>query len=72
MHPRIGDLIVNLVAPDGSLYLLHNQTGGGTDNINQTYTRDLSSEPRNGTWNLRVRDTRRPQAGFIDSWTLTL
>ncbi|MGE5828925.1 MAG: M4 family metallopeptidase [Micromonosporaceae bacterium] len=72
VHPRIGDLIVNLVAPDGSLYLLHNRTGGGTDNINQTYTVNLSSEARNGTWNLRVQDTKNGQAGFIDSWTLTL
>jgi Zn-dependent metalloprotease len=72
VHPRIGDLVVTLVAPDGSLYVLHNRTGGGTNNINQTYTVNLSSEPRNGTWNLRVQDARNGQAGFIDSWTLTL
>ncbi|MGE5828988.1 MAG: proprotein convertase P-domain-containing protein [Micromonosporaceae bacterium] len=72
VHTRIGDLIVNLVAPDGSLYLLHNKSGGGTDNINQTYTVNLSSETANGVWRLRVQDTRRNNTGRIDSWTLTL
>jgi subtilisin-like proprotein convertase family protein len=72
VHTRRGDLIVNLVAPDGSLYLLHNATGGNADNIDQTYTVNLSSEVANGTWKLRVQDTRRRNTGFINSWTLTL
>jgi len=37
VHTFIGNLIVTLVAPDGTTYLLHNRTGGGTDNIDQTY-----------------------------------
>lgn len=56
VHTYIGDLVVNLIAPDGIAYLLHNRRGGGTDNIDQTYTVDLSSEPGNGTWTLRVHD----------------
>ncbi|MCB1641906.1 MAG: S8 family serine peptidase, partial [Xanthomonadales bacterium] len=38
VHTYIGDLQVYLIAPDGSSYTLHNRSGGGTDNINQTYT----------------------------------
>ncbi|MBL8261571.1 MAG: trypsin-like serine protease, partial [Xanthomonadaceae bacterium] len=38
VHTYIGDLKVDLIAPDGSVYVLHNRSGGGTDNINQTYT----------------------------------
>jgi subtilisin-like proprotein convertase family protein len=72
VHTYIGDLIVNLVAPDGSLYLLHNQTGGSADNINQTYTVNLSSEVANGTWRLRVQDAASLDTGYIDSWTLNL
>ena len=72
VHTRIGDLVVSVVAPDGTAYLLHNRTGGNADNINQTYTVDLSSEARNGVWRLRVQDARRNNTGFIDSWTLTL
>ncbi|MFC8511097.1 M4 family metallopeptidase, partial [Streptomyces sp. NPDC057411] len=38
VHTYIGDLVVDLIAPDGSVYNLHNRTGGSADNINQTYT----------------------------------
>src|SRR5262249_5813637 len=44
VHTYQGDLIVDLIAPDGSVYNLHNRTGGSADNINQTYTKNLSSE----------------------------
>ena len=33
---------------------------------------NLSSESRDGTWKLQVQDTEAPDAGRIDSWTLTL
>jgi hypothetical protein len=72
VHTRIGELIVSLIAPDGSAYVLHNLTGGNADNIDQTYTVDLSSEARDGTWTLRVQDTKNRQTGFIDSWTVGL
>jgi subtilisin-like proprotein convertase family protein len=72
VHTYIGDLLVQLVAPDGTLYTLHNRAGGSADNINQTYTVNLSTEVRNGTWNLRVNDNAALDTGFIDSWTLTL
>ncbi|MEV4418014.1 proprotein convertase P-domain-containing protein, partial [Catellatospora sp. NPDC049609] len=72
VHTYIGDLIVTLVAPDGSTYVLHNRAGGSADNINQTYTVNLSSEVKNGTWNLRVQDAASADTGYINSWTLTL
>ncbi|MGY0231952.1 proprotein convertase P-domain-containing protein [Longispora urticae] len=72
VHTYIGDLVVNLVAPDGSAYILHNGTGGSADNINQTYTVNLGGEVANGTWKLRVQDTASNDVGKIDTWTLTL
>ncbi|HEV2778792.1 MAG TPA: S8 family peptidase [Actinophytocola sp.] len=72
VHTWIGDLVVDLVAPDGTVYNLHNRSGGSADNINQTYTRNLSGETANGTWNLRVRDAAAQDVGRIDSWTLDL
>jgi subtilisin family serine protease len=72
VHTYIGDLVVDLVAPDGSVYNLHNRSGGSADNINQTYTVNLSSETANGTWNLRVRDAASADVGYIDTWTLDL
>ena len=71
VHTYQGDLVVDLIAPDGSVYNLHNRSGGGTDNIVQTYTVNLSSEPLNGTWKLRVSDRASIDTGYINSWSLT-
>ena len=71
VHTYIGDLKVDLVAPDGSVYVLHNRTGGSADNIVQTYTVNLSSEALNGTWNLRVNDNANADTGYINSWSIT-
>jgi PKD repeat protein len=71
VHTYQGDLKVDLVAPDGSLYNIHNYSGGGTDNINTTVTFNLSSEPLNGTWKLRVNDNAGGDTGRIDSWSIT-
>ncbi|MGW2271029.1 S8 family serine peptidase [Streptomyces yangpuensis] len=70
-HTYIGDLKVDLVAPDGSVYTVHNRSGSGTDNINQVYTVNASSEVANGTWKLRVNDNAGGDTGKIDSWNLT-
>lgn len=71
-HTYIGDLVVKLIAPDGTAYPLHANTGSGTDDIDRTYTVDLSSETRNGTWRLSVQDTATQDTGTIDTWTLRL
>ncbi len=71
VHTYKGDLKVDLVAPDGSVYVLHNRTGGSADNINSTYTVNLSSEALNGTWNLRVNDNAGGDTGYINSWSVT-
>ncbi|MFI8401113.1 S8 family peptidase [Streptomyces sp. NPDC085463] len=70
-HTYIGDLKVDLVAPDGSVYTLHNRTGGSADNIVQTYTVNASSEVANGVWKLRVNDNASQDSGKIDAWNLT-
>lgn len=72
VHSYRGDLVVSLVAPDGSTYTLHNRAGGSADNIDQTFTVNLSSEAANGTWKLRVQDAASQDTGYINSWTLTL
>ena len=71
VHTYIGDLKVDLVAPDGSLYNIHNCTGSSTDNINRTVTLNLSTEALNGTWKLRVNDNAGGDVGRIDSWSVT-
>ncbi len=69
-HSYKGDLVVDLVAPDGTVVNLHNRSGGSADNINETYTKDLSGEAANGTWTLRVRDAAFLDSGTLNSWTL--
>jgi serine protease len=51
--------------------VLHNRTGTSTDNIIRSYTVNLSTEPLNGTWNLRVNDNANLDTGFINSWSIT-
>jgi PKD repeat protein len=70
-HPYIGDLIVDLIAPDGSVYNLHNRTGSSADNIVQTYARNLSTEALNGTWSLRVSDRAAVDVGTLNGWNIT-
>ncbi|MFJ6636902.1 proprotein convertase P-domain-containing protein, partial [Streptomyces sp. NPDC091376] len=71
MHTYIGDLQVQLIAPDGTAYTLKSYgTGGSSDNINTTYTVNASSETANGTWKLRVSDNAWWDIGRIDSWAL--
>ncbi|WP_432006590.1 M28 family metallopeptidase [Streptomyces parvus] len=71
-HTYRGDLVVDLVAPDGSAYRLKNSSSGDSaDNVITTYTVNASGEVANGSWKLRVQDVYRSDTGYIDSWKLT-
>ncbi|MDV5981413.1 MAG: S8 family serine peptidase, partial [Lysobacter sp.] len=70
-HTYKGDLKVDLVAPDGSTYNLHNRSGGSADNIIGSANVDLSGEALNGTWKLRVNDAYSGDTGYINSWSIT-
>ncbi|MCY7355186.1 MAG: M4 family metallopeptidase [Lysobacter sp.] len=71
IHTYKGDLKVDLVAPDGTLYNIHNRTGGSADNVTGTFTKNLTSEALNGTWKLRVNDNAGGDVGRIDTWSIT-
>jgi PKD repeat protein len=71
VHPYIGDLIVDVIAPDGTVYNVHNRTGGSADNINTTFNVNLSGEALNGSWRLRAADRAAADTGYINSWSLT-
>ncbi|QIJ66361.1 M28 family peptidase [Streptomyces sp. JB150] len=71
-HTWRGDLVVDLLAPDGTAYRLKNSSSSDSaDNVTTTYTVDASSEPANGDWRLRVQDVAAQDTGYIDSWKLT-
>jgi len=70
-HPNPRDLIVDLWAPDGTVYNLSNRTGA-TPNIIKTFILDLSAETGGGAWTLVVRDLATGDTGRIDTWSLSL
>ncbi len=71
-HTWIGDLLVELIAPDGTTKTLHNREGGGADDIDQTYTPDFGGVSIAGTWTLRIYDGFNADPGVLNSWTLTV
>jgi len=72
VHTYSGDLVVELVAPDGTVYTLQSRVGGSADNIVKTFTTNLSSEAINGAWKLRVKDRASTDTGYINSWSITM
>ncbi|WP_328437954.1 S8 family serine peptidase [Streptomyces sp. NBC_00444] len=71
-HTYRGDLVIDLVAPDGSTYRLKAASSSDSaDNVNTTYTVNASTETANGTWKLRVQDTAAQDTGRLNSWKLT-
>lgn len=72
-HTYRGDLVIDLIAPDGTTYRVKNSSGtDSADNVNATFTGNLSSEAANGTWRLRVQDVAALDSGTLNSWTLTV
>ena len=80
-HTYIGDLIVTLTSPLGTEVVLHNRTGGTTENIITTYptltapAEDIDvllGENMAGTWQLTVSDNAGVDTGTIDEWCLYL
>jgi subtilisin-like proprotein convertase family protein len=76
-HTYIGDLIVRLVAPDGTRIDLHRREGGGADNLIRTFEESslpalaalLGTDIR-GTWTLEVSDHARFDVGRLRRWFL--
>jgi subtilisin-like proprotein convertase family protein len=72
-HPYRGDLVINLIAPDGSVYKLKNFSGSDSaDYARTTYPVNLSGETAVGTWQLQVRDMFRGDVGTLTSWALSV
>ncbi len=76
-HTYIGDLRVDLLAPDGTAVTLHNHRGGTADDLVRTYTarevpalRGFAGRSVHGIWRLRVTDTWRMDVGTLRSWRL--
>ncbi|KOV28040.1 peptidase S8 [Streptomyces sp. XY431] len=71
-HTYRGDLVLSLVAPNGTVYLLEDFTDSDSaDNVAKTYTVNASASPADGTWKLRVKDGASGDVGTVDAWNLT-
>ncbi len=70
-HPQRGELVISLVAPDGSSYLLKSASrNDARENMSDNFTVDLSGEDLNGAWKLQVQDKFRRNAGSLNNWSL--
>ncbi len=71
-HSYRGDLVIDLVAPDGTAYRLKSSSiFDSADDVKATYTVDASSETAVGTWNLKVQDIYSQDSGTLNGWKLT-
>ena len=75
-HTFIGDLNISIIPPGGNAIVLHNQSGGGNDNIDATYESSthvglgtLKGTQINGNWTLSVGDYDGGDIGTLNSWT---
>lgn len=78
VHTYVGDLRVELLAPDGSAVLLHDRTNGDADNLQTSYTpattpalSALAGKSIQGSWKLRVRDLASFDEGELRGWSLS-
>jgi subtilisin-like proprotein convertase family protein len=71
-HTYVGDLEAELIAPSGKRYHLLSQTGDDLDDIDYTFTHDLSAERADGTWKLYLLDNGPSGVGSFDSVVLDL
>ncbi|MEV0373688.1 M4 family metallopeptidase [Streptomyces sp. NPDC050636] len=72
VHTYRGDLVIDLLAPDGTAYRLKNSNANDSaDNVKATYTVNASSKAASGNWKLRVQDVYAEDKGYINGWKLT-
>ncbi|MFH8583413.1 M4 family metallopeptidase [Streptomyces celluloflavus] len=72
VHPYRGDLVVHLISPDGTAYLLKNYSPyDSAANVKATYTVNASAKAASGTWKLRAQDVYAGDSGYINGWKLT-
>ncbi|MEU3059975.1 M28 family metallopeptidase [Streptomyces subrutilus] len=71
VHTYRGDLVIDLIAPDGTAYRLKNSSSDSADNVVASYTVNASSEVANGLWKLQVKDVGAQDVGYINSWKIT-
>jgi len=75
-HPFRGDLVIQVIAPNGTAATLSNRAGGSADNFEVT-NKDISASfgtgtPASGQWKLFVRDLAAQDVGSITAFSLVV
>ncbi|RTZ17547.1 peptidase S8 [Vibrio aquaticus] len=70
-HTYIGDLKITLISPEGGQVVLHDNTGGSANNIQNSYQVDFTGFVSEGAWQLKAVDSARRDVGTINRWSLT-
>ncbi|HET7506365.1 MAG TPA: proprotein convertase P-domain-containing protein [Kofleriaceae bacterium] len=73
-HTFRGDLVVTLISPGGTQFVVSNRAGGSADNIvltDQAITA-FNGQPAAGTWKLKVQDLASIDVGTLNSWSLLI
>lgn len=80
-HTFIGDLLVTVTSPTGTVVTLHNRSGGGADDIVGNYNGTLTSaddltvlngEEALGDWIISIDDNFNADTGDLNSWGLNM
>ena len=71
-HTYIGDLRV-VLEKDGTEVVLHDRTGGGTNDLSETYPIDeFAGTSAKGTWTLKISDHANADTGTLTGFTLSV
>ncbi|HJL17775.1 MAG TPA: proprotein convertase P-domain-containing protein [Sandaracinaceae bacterium LLY-WYZ-13_1] len=75
-HTYIGDLLIEVEAPNGERFVLHEREGGGDDDLEATYPLDETGrayeDSADGTWTLHVSDNAGIDTGTLDRWAVVV
>ncbi len=78
-HTYIGDLVIALIAPDGTRVVLHNREGASADDIRKRYDvhttaalASLAGKPIAGEWRLTIADLAQRDLGTLRGWSLEI
>ena len=69
-HTYKGDLVVTLMAPDSTEWVLHNREGGSANNLELEVELPLSMNSISGDWQLKIQDLANRDTGSLQNWSL--
>jgi subtilisin-like proprotein convertase family protein len=76
-HAWVGDLLVRMAAPSGTVITLHQRAGGGTPDLKRTFDvgtlpvlGGLLGQSLRGDWLLTVEDQAPRDVGTLNSWEI--